>query len=318
MPDQPLALDPASHWLVPWANPGAGFEPPALPHLNALLALLREVQRDSDDGLSLSPPHERALARARGLPLRDGALPWAALESAQPELPQAWVHPVHLQVGTGQVSLQTTEQLGDVDAEDSRALFDALAPLCAEDGVTLRFDSPERWHAQGERLGQLACASLDRVSGRSLATWLPRGEQAPWLQRLMNEAQMLFYTHPVNDRREAARRLAINGIWFSAPGALAPALALSLAPAPHIDERLRAPALAGDVRAWARAFSELDADCFASLLARARRGETLALTLCGETAASSWLSTRPSFTQRLSRLLGLRPRDSAHELLKTL
>ena len=316
MPEQPLALDPASHWLVPWAFPGDGFEPPALPHLNALLARLRERETDADDGLSLSPPHERALARARGLPLRDGALPWAALQSERPELAQAWVHPVHLQVGTGQVTLQTAEQAGDFGAEASRELFEALAPLCAEDGVTLLFDSPTRWRAQGERLAGLACASLDRVSGRSLATWLPQGPQAPWLQRLMNEAQMLFYTHRVNDAREAARQLPINGVWFSAPGALAPGS--SPAPAPHTDERLRAPALAGDARSWARAFTELDTECFAPLQDRLRRGEPVALTLCGERAAITLRSARPSFTQTLQRLLGLGARVSAADLLKTL
>jgi hypothetical protein len=316
MPEQPLVLDPASHWLVPWAFPGDGFQPPALPHLDALLAQLREAARDADDGLSLSPPHERALARARGLPLRDGALPWAALHSDRPELAQAWVHPVHLQVGTGQVSLQTAEQAGDFGAEASRALFEAFAPLCAEDGVTLHFDSPTRWRAQGERLAQLACASLDRVSGRSLAGWLPQGPQAPWLQRLMNEAQMLFYTHRVNDQREAARLLPINGVWFSAPGAVAPGTVP--APAPHIDERLRAPALAGDAPSWARAFTELDAGLFPDLLQRVRRGEPVALTLCGERAALSLCSARPSFTQKLQRALGLRARASASELLKTL
>lgn len=316
MLEQPLALDPASHWLVPWAFPGDGFEPPALPHLQALLAQLRESERDADDGLSLSPPHERALARARGLPLRDGALPWAALQSERPELAQAWVHPVHLQVGTGQVTLQTAEQAGDFGAEASRELFEALAPLCAEDGVTLLFDSPTRWRAQGERLAGLACASLDRVSGRSLATWLPQGAQAPWLQRLMNEAQMLFYTHRVNDAREAARQLPINGVWFSAPGALAPGTALT--PAPRTDERLRAPALAGDALGWARAFAELDAECFAPLQDRVRRGEPVALTLCGERAALTLRSARPSFTQTLQRLLGLGARVSAADLLKTL
>ena len=311
-----MALDPASHWLVPWASCDSGLVPPALPHLNALLSHLREASRDSDDGLSLSPPHERALARARGLPLRDGALPWAALDSPSPHEAQAWVHPVHLQVGTGQVTLQTAEQLGDLDAEASRALFDALAPLCAEDGVALSFNSPTRWHARGERLGDLACASLDRVSGRSLATWLPQGAQAPWLQRLMNEAQMLFYTHRVNDAREAARRLPLNGVWFSAPGALAPGVAL--APAPNIDDRLRAPALAGDAAAWASAFAALDAGCFAALLQRVRRGEPVALTLCGERAAITLHSARPSFSQRLTRALGLGARIDAHELLKTL
>jgi hypothetical protein len=219
-------------------------------------------------------------------------------------------------VGTGQVTLQNAEQVGDLDAEASRALFDALAPLCAEDGVLLSFDSPTRWRAQGHRLAGLVCASLDRVSGRSLAGWMPGGEQAPWLQRLMNEAQMLFYTHRVNDAREAARQLPINGVWFSAPGALPPQT--PLAPPPRLDDRLRAPALAGDVVSWARAFTELDSDTFEPLLQSVRRGEPVALTLCGERVALTLRSSRPSFTQKLQRALGLGARVSADQLLKTL
>jgi hypothetical protein len=316
MPDEPLVLDPAHHWLVPFAAPLEGEDPPALPTLDALLARLREAARDADDGLSLSPPHERALARAQGLPLRDGALPWAALASDTPHTPQAWVHPVHLQVGTGQVTLQTAEQAGGLDEGESRALFDALAPLCAEDGVALRFDSPTRWLARGERLGGLACASLDRVSGRSLATWLPRGEQARWLQRLQSEAQMLFYTHRVNDAREAARRLPINGVWLSAPGAVDGGTRWR--PAPMVDDRLRTAALAGDTEGWRRAFTALDQSLFTALLERARRGEPLALTLCGERAALTLVAERPGLAQRFARALGLRPRASAQDLLTTL
>lgn len=316
MPDEPLVLDPAHHWLVPFAALGGAIEPPALPALDALLAHLREAARDGDDGLSLSPPHERALARARGLPPRDGALPWAALASDTPHAPQAWVHPVHLQVGMDQVMLQRAEQAGGLGADESRALFAAFEPLCAEDGVELLFDEPTRWRARGERLRDLACASLDRVSGRSLAAWLPRGEPARWLQRLQSEAQMLFYTHRVNDAREAARRLPINGLWFSAPGALD--AHTRLRPPPQVDDSLRAAALGGDLEAWRRAATALDHSLFAPLLDRARRGEPLALTLCGERAAVTLLAERPGLARRLARAVGLRPRASAQDLLKNL
>lgn len=182
--------------------------------------------------------------------------------------------------------------------------------------MELLFDEPTRWRARGERLGALACASLDRVSGRSLAAWLPRGEQARWLQRLQSEAQMLFYTHRVNDAREAARRLPINGLWFSAPGAVDAGTALR--PPPHTDDSLRAAALAGDVDAWRRAFVALDQSLFPPLLDRAQRGEPLALTLCGERAALTLVADRPGLAQRLARAVGLRPRPNAHDLLKTL
>lgn len=178
----------------------------ALPNLQALLPRLAEQPADRGDDHSLSPPHERALARALGLPVADGAIPWAAAQSDAPTAPQAWFSLCHYQVATGQVNLLPGAQLG-LDAADSRALFDAFAPLCAEDGIALRWDSATEWHASGEPLRGIACASLDRVSGRQVGDWMPQSPANPTgarlLQRLQSEAQMLFYSHPVHDARRA-------------------------------------------------------------------------------------------------------------------
>jgi hypothetical protein len=311
----PLALDTGHHWVVPFAAVGAAFEPPALPNLQALLERLRESARDAGEDTGFAMPHERVLARSRGVATDSGSWPGAALHSAEAHTPQAWVHPVHLQVGMGEVTLQAAELFG-LDEATSRALFDAIAPLCAEDGVALHFDHPTRWRASGERLRGLRCASLDRVTGRSLAAWLPQGDEARWLQRLMSEAQMLFYTHPVNDVREAARLLPVNGLWFSAAGAVDSATAPG--PAPQVDQRLRANALRGDAAAWRADWLALDSSLIAELLARARRGEAFTLTLCGERAALSLAPAAPSAWQRLARTLRLAPGANAHELLKTL
>lgn len=311
-----MALDSANHWLVPFAAPPGATDLPPLPRLDALLGTLREAARDADEGLSYNPPHERALATARGLSGEDGSLPWAALHSEEPHVPHAWVHPVHLQVGMDQVVLQPAEQAGGLDGRESRLLFDAFSPLCAEDGVALHFMDATTWLARGERLRGLACASLDRVAGRSLAAWMPRGPEARWLQRLQSEAQMLFYTHPVNDARESARRLPINGVWFSAPGAIDRQTVLR--PAPVVVDTLRASALAGDTPAWKNALAGLDATLFADLHARAERGDAIALTLCGERAAVTLVSHTPGLAQRLARGLGLGRRAHAKDLLDTL
>ena len=52
----------------------------ALPHLDRLLARLspHTAQTDTGEETSFTPPHERALARALGLPFDDGRTPWAA------------------------------------------------------------------------------------------------------------------------------------------------------------------------------------------------------------------------------------------------
>ena len=90
--------------------------------------------------------------------------------------------------------------------------------------ITLRYESAVRWHASGEVLRGIACASLDRVGGRSVEAWMtdssanPAGGQL--LKRLQSEAQMLFYTHPAFDVREALRLHPVNGFWLSGAGAI--------------------------------------------------------------------------------------------------
>lgn len=314
----PSAQDSVPHWVVPFAAIGAdGQHPdwPALPQLQALLPRLREHQRDRGDETAYTLPHERATAAAQGLALADDRWPGAALHSDRPHQPQAWVHPVHLQVGMDQVTLQPAALFG-LDEAASRRLFDAFAPLCAEDGLELHFDSPVRWRARGERLRGLRCASLDRVAGRSIAPWQPQGTEARWLQRLMNEAQMLFYTHPVNDAREAARQLAVNGLWFSAAGALDDGA--TPGPAPTLADDLRAPALGGDAAAWRAAWQALDARLMPELQALLRQGHPFALTLCGERGAVTLHPHRPAAWQGLARTLGLARTPAVADLLKTL
>ena len=59
----------------------------ALPHLDRLLARLGPAGTSPGEETSFSPPHERALANALGLPLDDGRIPWAAWHRHQQGLP---------------------------------------------------------------------------------------------------------------------------------------------------------------------------------------------------------------------------------------
>jgi hypothetical protein len=317
MPAPPLVPDPSRHLLVPFAAASApecqallpGLQ---LPALTQLLSVLTEQAPDRGDDHALSPPHERALARALGLPVADGRIPWVAAQSDTPTVPQAWFSPCHFQVGMEMVQLLPGAQLGLHEAE-SRALLEALAPFCAEDGITLRFDSPTQWHASGEPLRGIAFASLDRVSGRQVDAWMtespanPAGAQR--LKRLQSEAQMLFYTHPVHDARTARGLLPVNGFWVHGAGALDAVPALSKPPT--VSEGLRQAALRADWSAWQAAWAALDANEIADLLAAAQRGDPVTLTLCGERHARTWTSSPVSALARLIRpiknLLGHAP-----------
>ena len=145
---------------------------------------LAEQPADRGDDHQLTPPHERALARALGLPVADGQIPWAAAQSEAPTVPQAWFSLCHYQVGMEQVTLLPGAQLV-LDDADSHALFEAFEPLCAEDGLTLRRESATEWHASGEPLRGIACASLDRVSGRMVDAWLAESPANPAGARLL-------------------------------------------------------------------------------------------------------------------------------------
>ncbi|MDO8905174.1 phosphoglycerate mutase [Hydrogenophaga sp.] len=319
----PTALEPCLHLLVPFASASAPecqaqLKSLKLPQLDALLAELVLEHTDQGDDHTLSAPHERAQAAAMGIvqadgtAFPDGQTPWAAAFSDAPTTPQAWFTPCHFQVGMDQVTLLPADQFGLDDAH-ARPLFDALAPYCLEDGIPLRYNRPTRWHASGEALRGLACASLDRVSGRSVDGWMAgnplqhAGSQL--LKRLQSEAQMLFYTHPVNDAREAARQHIVNGFWVSGAGAAAVAPAANAAP--NMPQPLRQAALRGDWAAWQSAWSELDATDIRALREAARRGEPVVLTLCGERHAQRWTSVRRGAAarlgQRFKNLLGTTP-----------
>lgn len=287
---------PISHLLIPYAWASAEpcapvLQDVALPNLRALLESLQPGPLDEGSDYTLSPPHERALGRALGLcgpaGAPDGQWPWAAWEAGLSGVACAWFTPCHWQVGMERVSVQPPDELQLTPAH-SLALLEALRPFAAEDGLTLTLETPDRWRAEGECLRGLPCASLDRVAHRDASGWLLARDAhpaAPMLLRLQNEAQMLFYTHPVNDERAAQGLGAVNGVWISGSGVWDGTASGSPPTVPH---SLRQPALHGDWPAWARAWQALDAGPLADLLQQARAGARVALTLCGERHAQTW------------------------------
>ncbi len=306
------------HLLIPFAGvlSEVGRQAAAhlvLPQLQGLLQCLAPplaADRDEADAVSLSPPHERAWARALGLQGADGCLPWAALNARADGIltgAQAWgqVTPVHWHLGTDQVSLIDPEQLL-LDDSTSRALFRAVLPLFDGISMGLHYGHASRWYATHELLADMPCAALDRVIGRNVDRWLGVAAgnlAAAQVRRLQAEAQMLLYTHPLNDERIARGLLPVNSFWLSGCGR-APTLAAGAAPSMQVDQRLRTPALAENWPAWVQAWQTLDAGPITELHRAARAGKPVHITLCGERAAQALSSGAPGWLQRLRRRLG--------------
>ena len=312
------------HLLIPFAAPlsEAGRQAAAklaLPRLQTLLGRCTEVQRDSADEWSFSPPHERALALALGWQGGAGLLPWAARAAQADGIPTAslaWglLTPAHWHLGTDQVSLLDPAGLM-LDDATSRALFEIIAPLFTSEGFATHYGSAKRWYLAHESLAGLATASIDRVIGRNVDGWLGKDPAAQRLRRLQAEVQMLLYTHPLNDERAARGLLPVNSFWLSGCGV---AQAEAGHP-PQVDERLRGPALADDWAAWCKAWETLDAGPLATLLSRAKTGQPAALTLCGERAWARFeAAPRSVMLQLQQKLRGLWTRTAPNAMLETL
>lgn len=300
------------HLLIPFASSSSegchqALTQLQLPNLEKLLRRLTPQAPDQGPESSLSPPHERALARALNLPVADGLIPWAALQAqtslAAPASGSAWafISPCHWRTGAKHVAMGNVA-LPDFSPQESKALLAAMQPYFAEDGVGLYYEQPGRWLACGDVFRGLATASLDRVAGRDLAKWLPGSIP---LQRLQSEMQMLLYEHPVNDARAARGAPAVNSFWVNGTGAL-PQLPdpAGTAPKPVLAAGLRAAALSDDWSAWLQAWRELDATECMTMLAALDRGEASQLTLCGERHAQTFIAKPKPVLEKFMAFFG--------------
>ncbi|WP_342131664.1 phosphoglycerate mutase [Hydrogenophaga sp. OTU3427] len=297
-----MAPPHSSHLLIPAAPAPDGSATPLPPHLLRLLRHLAPAGRIEPGEDSPALPHELLLAQVHGLPSEAGFTPWAAFESGTVGTPCAWVRPCHWQIGAQHVALSDPDSLA-LDAAQSEALMRAAAPYFAEDGITLAAHAPGAWLASGEVFRKLRTVSLDRVCGRAITPDMLQASTGhhPGLRRLQSEMQMLFYTHPVSDERQAQGRLPVNAFWITGAGVLPQPVSPSADVT--VDARLLPPTRAADAAGHATAWAAIDADIAAHWLPRAERGEALRLTLGGERAAQTFNTPAPSLIQRLRRAL---------------
>jgi hypothetical protein len=342
MPDS--LSPPQHHWVLPFAACTSDTWLPAVKampstsfrHFGKLLQGMKEVHSDHGEVYALSPPHERVLARALGLPATDGLIPWAAwrqLQAGGVADGKAWAHitPCHWAMGRELATLTDPAALELQEAE-SRTLLAAMQPYFETYGITLHYAEPTRWLAEGELFRDLPSASLDRVLGRNVAPWLPGAGMGPpgefsggppqarsaakgsgeidegahvgatAMRLLQNEMQMLLYTHAVNDARAARRQASVNSFWISGSGALPENFKPRAQPDVIVSRGLAQAVFNDDWTAYAQAWAALDAGEAARLLALQQSGETIRLSLCGERHALTFETAGTGILSRMTRL----------------
>lgn len=191
-----------------------GLPLPALDTLSlpALTILMRgSTSQDSMRGL-----WQHVCADNTPLPMMAPMLLKQDLPLAQPGY---WLRadPVLLRPGLNNLLLLPGERLA-IEQSEADALIDSLNTLFNADGITFYAPAPTRWYAHLTQVPQVEFVELDKVLGRQIDGLLPMGKDALVWHRYLNEIQMLFYTHPVNEARASAKRQLISSVWFWGAG----------------------------------------------------------------------------------------------------
>jgi hypothetical protein len=126
--------------------------------------------------------------------------------------------PIQLRVDRNRLLI--AGRTADFSAGETRDLIAALNRHFSADGINFFAPTPARWYVRAKSTPRLVTTPLARALNRSVEHHLPRGGDALVWHRVMNEAQMIMHTHPVNTAREERGAAVANSIWLWGGGTL--------------------------------------------------------------------------------------------------
>lgn len=105
-----------------------------------------------------------------------------------------------------------------ISQEEAQALVASFNQHFAQDGVQLEIGTPTSWYMRIKQPVDIQTTDLDVVAYQSLQNRFPQGHAGSYWRKLMNEAQMLFYSHPVNSARRERGAMEVNSVWIWGEG----------------------------------------------------------------------------------------------------
>lgn len=147
-------------------------------------------------------PVARALARADGLAADDGH--WLCAD------------PVHLRFHHERIILADAGAF-DLDDDEARSLAGALNETFADVGV-FHVATSRRWYLRLHQAVDHPVEPLTAMAGRRIDGELSGKEST--LTRWLNEVQMFLHGHPINEKRQAEGKPAVNSLWLWGGGQL--------------------------------------------------------------------------------------------------
>jgi len=129
------------------------------------------------------------------------------------------VDPVNFVPDRDTLLMMPPSQLRVTEAE-SLALVAAFNQHFATEGLRLFYGGPQSWYLSLPQSVDLQTTPLEDAIMQPLLAHSPQGHAASYWLKLMNETQMLFYSHPVNEVRRQQGLPEINGVWIWGEGQL--------------------------------------------------------------------------------------------------
>jgi hypothetical protein len=184
-----------------------------LPKLDRLLARGRR-ERLEHSSVEALLCQELGIARQHDWPIAPVTL---AQAGGQPGT-DYWLRadPVHVRIERDRVILNEIPEPG---ADEARLLCEALSAHFGEE-FSPQVLRPGAWMVRLASPPVLATTPLSRAAGQHIDPLLPAGSDTMHWRRLLNEAQMLLFHHPLNQAREARGEPAINSVWLWGGGCL--------------------------------------------------------------------------------------------------
>jgi hypothetical protein len=117
--------------------------------------------------------------------------------------------PVHLRLQRDRVLML---EAPDIGADEATAMCASLNKHFAGQDMEFFAPHPQRWYVRLDALPVIRTRPVSQLIGGDVRGSLPEGADAPRWHQLLNEMQMLLYSHPLNEIRSARGALEINSL----------------------------------------------------------------------------------------------------------
>ncbi|MBZ1349310.1 hypothetical protein KZZ10_01500 [Alcaligenaceae bacterium LF4-65] len=184
-----------------------------------------------------------------------------------------------------------------IEQHEADVLFEAASVLWAGSEISALALKADLWRVWPGEAAQAPSMSPNAVCQMSLSDWWPQDPSFKAWRRLLNEIQMLWHTHPVNEQRTQRGLPPINSLWlFGGARGWRPAATISPV---HTLNALADACLEGDWARWIAQLPALSSELELALLQRTDTTIQPTLTLTGQRHAVRMNPFIPRWWQHL-------------------